>query len=185
MSRQLLHARSVECRGYLCEDGEYEIEARLIDRKTADATMIDGRRLPAGEPWHEMMLTLRVDRNFVIRAAAATTIHAPVTPCSEIAPVYQRLVGLRIGRGFGARVRELFSGPAGCTHLTELIGPLATTAYQTITGHLLEGRSTQDWQRPEMRRFARSLVDSCHVWRGEGPTVQAHYADLAEDDPSA
>lgn len=185
MSRQLLHTRQVECHAYLCEDGDFEIEARLVDRKTADATMIDGRRLPAGEPWHEMTLTLRVDRHFMIRAATAATIHTPVALCPEITPAYQRLVGLRIGRGFAAQVRKLFAGAAGCTHLTELIGPLATTAYQTITGHLLEGRTTQDWQRPEMRRFARTLVDSCHVWRRDSATVRTHYADLAEDDRPA
>jgi hypothetical protein len=34
-----------------------------------------------------------------------------------------------------------------------------------------------------MRYFARLLIDSCHVWRRDGPTVKAHYADLAQDEP--
>ena len=45
---------------------------------------------------------------------------------------FQRLVGLRIKSGWTQKVKELLGGVEGCTHLVELLGPVATTAFQTI-----------------------------------------------------
>ena len=36
-------------------------------------------------------------------------------------------------------VKSRLSGPKGCTHLTELLGPIATTAIQTLMG----------WRKPD------------------------------------
>jgi Protein of unknown function (DUF2889) len=177
--RTLLHHRTVECHGYLRHDGDFDIEARVADRKAYDATMIDGRILEKGEPWHEMAMRLRVDRNFLILAAEARTIHGPQADCAAIATSYSRLAGLTIGPGFSSTVRALFSGPAGCTHITELLGPIATTAYQTISGHHLVDKGVEAWSAPEVRRMASTLIDSCHVWRADGSVVARHYPELA------
>lgn len=174
-----LHRRTVECQGYLRHDGDFDIEARVADRKDYDATMIDGRILAKGEPWHEMAVRLRVDRNFLIRAAEACTIHGPHGDCGAIAGSYDRLVGLTIGPGFSSAVRAMFSGPTGCTHITELLGPIATTAYQTISGHHLAGKGVAGWSAPEIRRMAARLIDSCHVWRADGGIVAHHYPEFA------
>jgi hypothetical protein len=88
------------------------------------------------------------------------------------------LIGLRISPGFTQRVRELFAGSAGCTHITELLGPIATTAYQTITGHMLMEPGSQGWADPRMRTMATALVDSCHVWRRDSEVVRAHFPEL-------
>ena len=176
--RTLLHRRTVECHGYLRHDGDFDIEARVTDCKDYEATMIDGRTLGKGEPWHEMALRLCVDRNFLIRAAEARTIHGPQAECGAIAASYDRLVGLTIGPGFSSAVRALFAGPAGCTHITELLGPIATTAYQTLSGHHLAGKGVAGWTAPEIRQMASTLIDSCHVWRADGSVVARHYPEL-------
>ena len=181
VSRVLLHRRQVNCEGYLRSDGDFEIEGRIVDRKTSDASLIDGRRLAAGEPWHEMALRVRVDRDFVIHAIEVDPVHMPTQHCPEVTAAYGQLVGLKIGRGFGTRVRSLLGGSRGCTHMTELLAPIAATAYQTISGHFLSQSGGGGWRSAGILRMARSLIDSCHVWRRDGEVVRLHFADVAAD----
>ena len=53
--------------------------------------------------------------------------------CGDIAPDFKKLIGLRIGGGFHRAVRERLGGVHGCTHIVELLGPVATTAFQTVS----------------------------------------------------
>ena len=61
----------------------------------------------------------------------AVTDKSPYQLCGGIAPDFKKLIGLRIGGGFNRAVRERLGGVHGCTHLVELLGPVATTAFQT------------------------------------------------------
>lgn len=178
VDRTPLHIRQVECKGYLRHDGMFDIEGHITDVKTIDATMTNGRELKAGQPWHEMVLSLCIDHDFTIRDADALTLHGPTVTCGEINGDYRKLIGLRIGPGFSATVREIFRGRSGCTHLTELLGPIATTAIQTISGHLLAQQGGQGWHSPVMEEVASKLIDSCHVWSADGETVMRYFPEL-------
>src|ERR1700737_3461062 len=94
--------RQIECQGFQRTDGLWDIEAHMTDRKSYSFPSDERGEVTAGTPIHDM--------------------------CPAITPNFQRLVGLRIGPGFNARVREQLGGTEGCTHLVELMGPLATTA---------------------------------------------------------
>ena len=59
---------------------------------------------------------------------------------SKGAENFKNLIGIKIGPGWKRRVQERIGGPSGCTHITELTGPLATTAYQTIGGEISRRR---------------------------------------------
>jgi hypothetical protein len=79
------------------------------------------------------------------------------------------LVGIHIGSGFSRRIKELFGGPGGCTHLTELLLPTATSAYQTIP----MGRTMVAPDSPEgTQAYARAtstLINTCYALRADGP----------------
>lgn len=156
----------------------FDIEGHITDAKKYDTTMSNGRELKAGQPWHEMVLRLCIDRDFTIHDAEALTLHGPAVTCGEVNTDYRKLIGLRIGAGFSAKVREIFSGRSGCTHLTELLGPIATTAYQTISGHLLSQQGSLGWHSPVMKEVASNLIDSCHGWRADGETVMRFFPEL-------
>jgi hypothetical protein len=183
--RTLFHERQVRCRGYRRQDGLWDIEGRIVDAKSYELTFYDGRQLPPGEPLHEMHLRLTLDEDLVIQAAEACTEHAPFPPCPEINPAYRQLEGLRIGPGFSGQIRELFKGRAGCTHLTELLGPMATTALQTISSgrRYLATQLGAREQLAELSAKGAKLIDSCHGWRGDGEPVgvkfPAHYTGPA------
>ena len=137
IARELIHTCSIIIiHGYLRADGLYDIEGHLTDAKTRDMTLTVGVR-KAGEPIHEMWLRITIDKRLNIVAAEAQSDAMPYPGhCDKITPKYQQLVGLSLLPGFTAKVRDIFGGVEGCTHITELIGKVATTAYQTLAGEV-------------------------------------------------
>jgi hypothetical protein len=162
--REALHRRSIEIRGYKRDDGHFEVEGHLVDTKDNDFKLAAGVRA-AGEPIHEMWLRITVDRNLVIVDAEAATDAMPyVGECGAITPEYRKLIGLAIRPGYSQKIKELFGGVRGCTHITELAGSLATAAFQTLAG-----QRTQD---PERKPFQ---LDKCHALDATSPVVAKYY----------
>lgn len=130
--RQLLHTRRIDCRGYRRADGLWDIEGSLIDTRTEEMETFGRGRIAPGEHLHEMWLRMTVDAELTVKALEAKTVHAPYPTCPDFPQRFQKLVGERIEPGWTAKVRLLLGGRWGCTHLVELLGPLATTAVQTV-----------------------------------------------------
>jgi hypothetical protein len=165
-----MHTRTVECRGYLRDDGLWDIEGHMIDTKPFAIPNEDrGGQIPAGEPLHEMWIRLTVDTDLVVHDVEARTDHSPYSICGNIVESFEALKGLAIKAGWAQRTRELLGGTRGCTHLLELLGPIATTAYQTV----YPARIQRDRDRPLTRR--PGLVDSCHAYAANGPIVKQRW----------
>lgn len=131
--RALLHSRDIALRGYLRADGQFDVEAHLTDVKTDHPANDTGRSNKApGEPVHGMWLRLTVAEDMTVTACEAAMEHTPYAICPGAAPNFARLAGLRIGPGFNRAVAERVGGTHGCTHLRELLGQMATVAYQTL-----------------------------------------------------
>lgn len=81
---------------------------------------------------HEMRVRITIDDRMVIHDIEAVTDASPFLLCPTMAPDFARLKGLRVSRGFLSEVRKLLGGTQGCTHLVELMVPLATTAFQIV-----------------------------------------------------
>ncbi|MGH8632353.1 MAG: DUF2889 domain-containing protein [Burkholderiales bacterium] len=171
-ARTPLHHRHVECCGYAREDGLWDIEGHLVDTKTYALTDLDRGPVPAGEPLHEMWLRLTVDIDLNIVAVEAKTVWGPYAICGDITPNFQRLKGLTIKPGFSQKTRELLGGTQGCTHLVELLGPIATTAFQTVYSE----RSRRDPAAGVRKRPA--LIGSCHAWAADSPMVEKRYPEF-------
>lgn len=165
-NREHLHTRSIEARGYRRSDGGFDIEVNLRDTKTYDRMDSVSPRL-AGMPIHDMSLRITVDTTMTIVDAQAIYDAVPYRgACDSISDAYRQLVGLRLAPGLNIKVRELFGGTRGCTHMTDLIAIAATTAFQTIGGraaNLPEGS-------PPFQ------LDRCHALKVSGPVVARHYA---------
>jgi Protein of unknown function (DUF2889) len=131
--RDELHLRRIELRGYRRHDGLYDIEARMVDTKTREMTLDGGRIVPPGESLHDMSIRLIVDEDLNVIDIMAATDASPFGICRDATATLQTMKGLRIAAGWSAAVRERLAGRKGCTHLTELLAPLATTAFQTLS----------------------------------------------------
>jgi hypothetical protein len=170
-ARAMAHTRRVECCGYARDDGLWDIEGHLVDTKSRDIPTVEraSGRIAAGEPLHEMWIRLTVDLDLVIHAVEAVTDWGPYEGCGAVAPNFRVLEGERIKAGFNQRTRELLGGTRGCTHLLELLGPMATTAFQSIyAARERASPAGSDGRKP-------ALVDSCHMYASHGRIVRGRW----------
>jgi len=178
VEREKFHTRSIRCEGYARADGLWDIEAHMTDVKSYVFRNSWRGEIPVGEPIHEMWLRLTVDDRMEIRDVEAVTDNSPFEMCPRITPNFKRLIGLRIGPGWHRKVKELLGGVQGCTHLTELLGPLATVAFQTInTGARPRrdarfGLANPDHTSADDRPASPAILDTCHAWARESEEVR-------------
>lgn len=134
VTRTELHTRRIEMRSYKRSDGLYEIEGHLVDTKPHDFKAPNGdKRIPVGTPIHQMRIRLVYDFSMKIHDVFTDTLDAPYVPCYDAPPTLQQLKGLSMAKGWNSEVRRLFSGDKCCTHLMNMLGPMAATAYQGLT----------------------------------------------------
>jgi hypothetical protein len=166
--REPLHRRQIECRGYRRKDGLFDIEGHLVDTKSYGFTNMERGELKPGDPIHEMWLRLTIDESMVIQDIEAVTDASPFRVCPDITPSFAKLKGIKIGPGMRRAIQERVGGARGCTHLVELMGPLATTAYQTLV--IL--RRKRDEGQPAKKPW---IIDTCHAWSSEGDVVKKRW----------
>lgn len=134
VGREELHFRRIDMRGYRRTDGLYEVTGQITDRKPHDFQSPNGdRKVPAGEPVHEMGVRLVYDIDMLVHEVHAFTNAAPYNDCFDAPPTLQAVKGLRLAGGWGSEVRKRLGGEKSCTHLMDILVPMATTAYQTLT----------------------------------------------------
>ena len=178
--REHIHTRRVTCDGYRRADGLWDIEGHLVDTKTYAFSNEERGEIGAGVPVHEMRIRLTIDDSFEIQAVEAVTDFSPFGVCREVAPNFERLVGLKIGAGWRRAVQNRVGGIEGCTHIVELLGPVATTAFQTIMPlreRERKERASDDRQTRPPRKPPR-LLNTCHAFREDGPKVKAFWPDF-------
>jgi hypothetical protein len=130
--RRHLHTRAVTYRGFLRDDGLWDIEGELADTKPYGFTRSDGSEKPAGEPIHGMSIRLTIDDGMTIRAIATSTDFTPFGECQQGNDPMQQMVGARLGPGWRQAIEKALGGVRGCTHLRELLFNMATAAYQAV-----------------------------------------------------
>jgi hypothetical protein len=164
-ARKLLHMRDIQLRGYEREDGMFDIEVRMTNIKTYSWSNHDRGAINAGDPLHDMWMRLTIDRDMTIQAVDAAMDGTPFAICPAVAPNYQRLIGLTIGRGFLKSAMQRLGGVEGCTHLRELLQPLATVAFQTSF-------SMRHERQPQAANgVPAALINTCHGYREDGDVV--------------
>lgn len=168
--RKHMHTREIEVRGYHREDGLWDIEAHMRDTKSYSFPNKARGEIKAGEPIHDMWLRITIDDKNLIHDAEAVTESGPFSICGDITPAFGQLKGLTIGPGWTREVRQRLGGVHGCTHLVELLGPIATVSYQTLVRSTTQ--KTRDPAKPPRH------LDTCHALSTDGPVVKDHYPEF-------
>jgi hypothetical protein len=170
VSRRTVHLRRITCEGFERDDGLYDIVGTLIDTKPYPLEMRE-KTVGANQPIHHMTVCLTVDRDRLIHNVVAHTVEGPHAVCGAITASYRQLIGHRIQPGFTKMVKGLFRGEQGCTHMSELLPPMATTAFQM----LWKGADdVTDADQPEHRN---SPLGGCHALKLDGEIVRLHFPD--------
>lgn len=161
-----VQSRTMEIQIFDLGDHQVQVEGQLRDRRTVP---------PRGSQDHPALIHHLIARLWVrgpdltITAAEGEMKRVPRDLCPEILPGLQKLVGLRIITGYTQKVKDLIGGVQGCSHLTNLflsMGPAAVQGYWAAYGRKPGARSLNN---PAILR----VIDSCHVWRKDGPLVQS------------
>lgn len=178
--RTLLHTRRIEMRGYRREDGLYEIDGRVTDVKTEPTRRLDGGRdFVPGMPIHDMWVRLVVDETLLVRDIVAVTDASPYEICREAVEPMRVMVGERIRAGWSLTVKSRLGGAKGCTHLMEMLIPLGTAAYQTLTSLRLRHPTPVDGNgRPHK-------IDSCYAYGRTREVVHTLWPRFYEGKPRA
>jgi hypothetical protein len=174
--REHLHTRDIRVEGFLRSDGLFDIEAHLLDTKTYPFENDARGTLAPGEPLHGMWLRLTLDDVLEVKGVEAATDASPFPACGDITPAFKKLEGLKVGPGWRGKVNELLGGTKGCTHLVELLGPLATVAFQTIwSRRARELRGQGDHKSSSAAPRKPGFIDGCHALASDGPIVRDHH----------
>jgi len=169
VEREPIHHRRIDCRGYRRSDGLWDIEGRLVDTKSYPFENALRGRVEPGEALHDMSIRLTLDDRLTVIRVEAITDAAPFAACPAITPAFRSLEGLTIGPGWRRAVQSRLGGIKGCTHLVELLGPVATTAYQTI----YSWRARQDPAIDDVRPPPH--LNTCHALARDGEAVRLHW----------
>ena len=160
--REAVHKRQINCNGFVRADGLYDIEAELTDHKTYDFPSDFRGTVTPDLAVHHMVLRITIDRDRVIQHAESITITGPYAICPTANAVFGNLVGLQIGPGWRRKVQAAIGGAHGCTHITELLGPVATIAYQTLYGEEARQKRQSGTLTDQDKQASRSqLANSC------------------------
>lgn len=172
--RRHVHTRAIRVDAYARDDGLWDLEAALIDTKSRDFPLATGIR-KAGEPVHEMRVTLTIDTQLNVVDARARSDATPYPGyCETIAADYRKLIGLNLRQDFRRHVREKLGGTLGCSHLTELTNVLPTAAIQAFAGEVFKPSETaaEDHHRAQEKPWQ---LDRCHALKSDGPAVARYY----------
>lgn len=172
---ELIHTRGYEVRTYKMRDDMFILRGVVIDEKPAGLYVADDPEVL----WvHHMVVDLEVSfPTFEIQTVSVTFHERPHTHCTDIEPDYQKLVGLSIARGFNNKVKELFGGPRGCTHIGALLAAMAPVAIQSgwsmRIGAPREAENTSTLSTAEQRKRAYAInLNTCHMWDENGQMVK-------------
>jgi hypothetical protein len=175
-TRKPVHIRQTEIKTYDLGNHQVLVEATLQDTRTPPPA----EKLPDGQMVlvHDLVARIRVQGpDLTIVGVEAEMPHIPREMCREVLPDMQKLVGLRIISGYTQKVKNLIGDVKGCSHLTHLflnLGPAAVQGYWAAYGRKPGARSLAN---PAITR----VIDSCRVWRRDGPLVRSLAAEARKN----
>jgi hypothetical protein len=176
-----IHRRQLSLRTYPVGEGEVVVEGSLKDERFQATYDLSGARRDEGVI-HDLVIRLLVGGTPLrILDAEAEMPHVPRERCRETQESVKKIIGLEIRSGFGERVHKLIGGVKGCAHLTHLLIVLVQEA--------LHGYWTHKMRKPEPPPQSLEdiegldyLINSCRLWRENGPLVKEIQAFIKQQE---
>jgi len=170
VEREPLHLRKLDMRGFKRSDGLYEVEGHLQDTKSHPFIHpVPGRSVAEGDFVHDMGVRIIFDETMLVHDVQTYTLSAPYQPCKNGGEALSAIKGLRMAGGWSREVNARLRGATSCTHLRELLIPLATVAYQTLGFLYLQQPDRLDANgRPK-------AIDSCYAYAADGDVVATRW----------
>lgn len=172
--RDAVHTRKIECASYRRKDGLWDVEGHLTDVVSYDFPNEFRGIIRAGEAVHDMWIRLTVDSDLLVSHVEAVTDGAPYAICPAIAPAFEKLAGHTIGPGWNGKVRKLLGGVNGCTHIIDLLRPVATVAFKTVRRAKNKSTAVEKAGADD----SPFQIDTCHALASDGEVVRKRWPDF-------
>jgi hypothetical protein len=171
ISSDPIHRRLLSLRTYPAGDGEIVVEGSLKDERFQAVYDLSGDRRDEGVI-HDLLIRLLVGGvPLRILDAEAEMPHVPRERCRETRDSVKKIIGLEIRSGFGERVHKLIGGVKGCAHLTHLLTVLVQEALHGYWTHKMRKPGAPPRSLEDIDGLVY-LVNSCRLWRENGPLVR-------------
>lgn len=170
--RQLHHTRRITCEGFEREDGLWDIEAHLLDTKPYVFPNHEKNGIEPGQPVHQMLLRLTLDLDLLIHDVAVAMDDTPFRMCRQVENNIGKIIGVRIGPGWLKEIRSRVPKTDSCTHLLDLLNPIATVAYQSMHLALEERANRMPGRKPP------PILDQCHSLTRTSEVVRVKWPDF-------
>jgi hypothetical protein len=159
IARREIHHRVIDMKSYEREDGLFDVEAHLVDRKPFYFKRVTvAEPLPPGEPLHDLWVRVTMDGDCVVQSIEASSDVTPHPICKGAESSLESMVGERIASGWSSKVKQRLRGSVSCTHLMEMLIPLATTALQGLSGLRRGSNRSMDGQGRPLK------LNSCYAY---------------------
>ncbi|MBW1984569.1 MAG: DUF2889 domain-containing protein [Deltaproteobacteria bacterium] len=179
--RESVHTRNTKISTFESDQGGIIVEGELIDDRLKSGYSPTGEeRSP--QIVHHMKIRMWLDgQPLSIKEIEVEMPGIPNKECAETRKSLDRIKGMSIVTGFTMRVKDILGGINGCAHLTALLISMAPVAIQGYWAHYSRKPVDKDLSSDSMRQF---LVDTCWVWRKEGPLFKKLLNTVKENQQS-
>lgn len=176
--KKLVQDREISMRTYDLGDHQILIEGFLKDHRYPSAA---SGNTGGGRLVHDMIIRLKVKGpGMLIEEVEAEMPHHPREECPVVIPWIKKIEGLKIATGFTLKVKEIIGNSKGCAHLTSLVialGPAAVQGYWSAYG-------VESKQMGIKEEAVKKIVNTCYLWREDGPMVRQLMEDSKSHDKS-
>jgi hypothetical protein len=175
-----VHTRDISISTHPQEDDTVILEGILIDRRLRDYFLFTGEQKSAGIIHHMIIRLLLKGPRLEILDVEVEMPGIPREECGALSESLKPIIGLTITAGFTTRVKEMIGGVKGCFHLQTLVLAMAPAAVQGYWSN----RMTKPIDKNSISRQDRIKflpVNSCGVWRADGPLVHRIRKELEID----
>jgi hypothetical protein len=176
--KKLVHTREISIQTSDLGDHTILVEGSLIDHRYRPR---QDEVLEESELVHHMVIRLRVKGpGMLIEQAEASMPHHPREECPEVLPWIRNLEGLEIAPGYSMKVKKVIGGIKGCAHLTSLVIAMGESAVQGYWAAYFSERRKIGLREQTIKKF----INTCHLWKEDGPIVKGLRETLEPQDSS-
>ena len=168
-----IHQRSYNVEAWADPGDMLRVRGQLTDTIMQGLGLADGTPLVIHDMWIELICDPMTFE--VVDVRSDMEVHPYVT-CPTIVAAYRQLIGESVARGYSRKVKELFGGAQGCTHLGALLiamGPVVIQARWQFDNLHTDPLAEEQYTELDRERHMNLSAGSCHMWAGEGAQAVA------------
>lgn len=166
-----LHVRGITVTTYRVDDEAIMVEGVLRDDRLIPTFSLAKDAITEPGVVHDITIRLLIRGvGMVIEDVEVEITRVPRAVCLETQAALKPLIGQRIAPGFTTLIKKTFGGAKGCAHQNALLLAMASAAVQGFWVH--HASRPTSLQTASAQADPRLLVNTCWVWREDGPLMR-------------